>query len=114
VLTTHYLEEAEALADRVAIMHAGRIAVEGSLAEILSTRPAGFSATLPPGVAELPALAGSIERDGDQVRVRTADLQVDLTDFLGWAAARGVRLADLRAAPASLADVYHAVREEPS
>jgi ABC-2 type transport system ATP-binding protein len=44
--------------------------------------------------------------------VRTADLQTDLTTFLTWAAARGVRLSDLRAAPASLADIYHAVRTE--
>jgi ABC-2 type transport system ATP-binding protein len=53
-----------------------------------------------------------VTRDGDGVTVRTADLQGDLTDFLGWAAARGVRLSDLRAAPASLADIYHAVRTE--
>src|SRR5690606_39212962 len=41
VLTTHYLEEAEALADRVAIMPAGRVAVAGTLGEIVSARPAG-------------------------------------------------------------------------
>lgn len=112
VLTTHYLEEAEALADRVAIMHAGRVAVAGTLGEIVSARPAGFSATLPAELAEIPALTGRVERTGDRVRVHTPDLQGDLTRFLGWAAERGVRLADLRAAPASLADVYHAVRAE--
>ncbi|WP_300015001.1 ABC transporter ATP-binding protein [Pseudonocardia sp.] len=110
VLTTHYLEEAEALADRVAIMHEGRLAVAGTLAEIIATQPAGFSATLPDGADELPVLGGTVDRDGAQVRVQTDDLQRDLTDFLGWAAARGVRLSDLRAAPASLADIYHAVR----
>jgi ABC-2 type transport system ATP-binding protein len=112
VLTTHYLEEAEALADRVAIMHAGRIAVTGTLAEIVAAQPAGFSATLPAGVDDLPDVTGETERDGAKVRVRTADLQTDLTTFLTWAAARGVRLSDLRAAPASLADIYHAVRTE--
>jgi ABC-2 type transport system ATP-binding protein len=58
VLTTHYLEEAEALADRVAIMHDGRVAVRGTLAEIAAAQPARFSATLPPGV-DLPALGGT-------------------------------------------------------
>jgi len=112
VLTTHYLEEAEALADRVAIMHEGRIAVAGTLAEIIAAQPAGFSATLPADVVDLPALSGSTRRDADRVQVQTGDLQGDLTAFLTWAAARGVRLPDLRAAPASLADIYHAVRTE--
>jgi ABC-2 type transport system ATP-binding protein len=112
VLTTHYLEEAEVLADRVAIMHEGRIAVAGTLAEIVGTQPAGFSATLPVGVVDLPDLTGATQRDGDRVQVRTDDLQTDLTTFLTWAAARGVRLTDLRAAPASLAEIYHAVRTE--
>ncbi|MBW0137519.1 ABC transporter ATP-binding protein [Pseudonocardia abyssalis] len=110
VLTTHYLEEAEALADRVAIMHEGRVAVAGSLAGIVAAQPSGFSATLPGDVGELPVVGGTVERDGDRVRVRTEDLQGDLTAFLTWAADRGVRLSDLRAAPASLADIYHAVR----
>ncbi|MHA6797137.1 ABC transporter ATP-binding protein [Pseudonocardia bannensis] len=114
VLTTHYLEEAEALADRVAIMHAGRVAVQGSLGEILASRPAGFSAIVPGGAGELPAVSGTVERepvdDGTRIRVRTTELQRDLTGFLGWAADRGMRLTELRAAPASLAEIYHAVR----
>jgi ABC-2 type transport system ATP-binding protein len=112
VLTTHYLEEAEALADRVAIMHEGRIAVAGTLAEIVATQPARFSAHLPSEVTDLPRLAGSTQCDGERVQVQTPDLQGDLTTFLDWAAARGARLTDLRAAPASLADIYHAVRTE--
>lgn len=112
-LTTHYLEEAEALADRVAIMHAGRVAVTGTLAEILATQPARFTATLPTGVRPPPGV--DADPDG-RVEVRTDALQRDLTVFLGWAAEHGVALTDLRAAPASLADIYHGVRtasEEP-
>jgi len=112
VLTTHYLEEAEALADRIAIMHEGRVAVAGTLAEIVAAQPARFSVTLPEAVVELPELRGATHREGTRVQVRTDDLQGDLTVFLTWAAARGVRLPDLRAAPASLADIYHAVRTE--
>jgi ABC-2 type transport system ATP-binding protein len=110
VLTTHYLEEAEALADRVAIMHEGRVAVAGTLAEIVAARPARFSAVLPADLTDFPLLAGTTQRAAGRVDVQTTDLQADLTMFLTWAAARGVRLSDLRAAPASLADIYHEMR----
>ncbi|TWH31553.1 ABC-2 type transport system ATP-binding protein [Isoptericola variabilis J7] len=40
LLTTHYLEEAEALADRIAIMQAGRIVREGTVAEVTAAEPA--------------------------------------------------------------------------
>jgi ABC-2 type transport system ATP-binding protein len=113
VLTTHYLEEAEALADRIAIMHRGRLATSGTLAEIIANHPAGFSADVP-GAPELPELSGEATTtpasSGTAVRVSTHDLQADLTRFLDWAAGREIRLAGLRAAPASLAEVYHAVR----
>lgn len=112
LLTTHYLEEAEALADRVAIMHAGRVAVTGTLEEILASQPAGFSATLPEPVEGLPEFRGRAVLEGDRLEVRTVALQEDLTDLLTWAAARGVRLSGLRAAPASLTDIYHAVRTQ--
>ena len=112
VLTTHYLEEAEALADRIAIMHAGRIAVSGTLSEIVAAVPARFSATLAEPHAALPPMRGTVERTDDQLTVRTADLQADLTGFLTWAAGHGIRLTDLRAAPASLADIYHQIRTQ--
>ncbi len=113
VLTTHYLEEAEALADRIAIMHRGRIAAAGTLGEIVANHPAGFSTEIL-GAHEPPELSGEItttaSATGTTVRVSTHDLQADLTRFLDWAAARGIRLTGLRAAPASLAEVYYAVR----
>ena len=55
LLTTHYLEEAEALADRVAIMHAGRTRVAGTMSEVPASQPARITATLPPAVPPLPA-----------------------------------------------------------
>jgi ABC-2 type transport system ATP-binding protein len=111
VLTTHYLEEAEALADRIAIMHEGVVAVTGTLTEIVAAEPARFSATVP-AAAELPPLSGAVEHDGERLTVRTDRLQDDLTAFLTWAGDHGLRLTDLRAAPASLADIYHAIRTE--
>jgi len=112
LLTTHYLEEAEALADRAAIMHNGRIVVHGTLAEIVATQPARFSAALPPDAPELPSLAGTVARAGDRLEVRTDELQAGLTALLTWAQHHQVALADLRAAPASLADIYHAVLDQ--
>jgi ABC-2 type transport system ATP-binding protein len=41
VLTTHYMEEAEALCDRIVIMHQGRFLAEGSLAELLARHGGG-------------------------------------------------------------------------
>jgi ABC-2 type transport system ATP-binding protein len=118
LLTTHYLEEAEALADRAAIMHRGRIAVAGTLAEIVATQPARFSAVVPTGAPPLPPLPGEVVRStvegGDRVEVRTDELQRGLTTLLTWADGAGVVLADLRAAPASLADIYHSVRDDDS
>ena len=41
LLTTQYLDEAEQLADRIAILHEGRILVNGTLAELKALMPAG-------------------------------------------------------------------------
>ncbi|MCS3778588.1 ABC transporter ATP-binding protein [Tsukamurella ocularis] len=107
VLTTHYLDEAEALADRIAIMHRGAIARLGTLREIVGGHPAEIAFD-DPGVP-LPSLAGgwSAEADGaGRVTLRTFRLQDDLHALLGWAADRGLALSGLQARHPSLESVF--------
>jgi ABC-2 type transport system ATP-binding protein len=111
VLTTHYLEEAEELADRLAIMHQGRIVRTGTPAEVAASQPARISFELPGNAREpVPGLAGTrVSVTGRNVLLQTQDLQRTLTALLGWANSRGLVLAALDARPASLAEAFHAV-----
>jgi ABC-2 type transport system ATP-binding protein len=106
LLTTHYLEEAEALADRVAIMHAGRIRVAGTLAEVLSSRPARISAVLPAGFPSLPAFSGTATLAGAALTVETGAVQEDLGVLLAWATSHSLVLDGLTATQASLQEVF--------
>jgi ABC-2 type transport system ATP-binding protein len=109
VLTTHYLEEAEALAHRLAILHEGVIAVSGALVDVLAAEPARISFDLPGlDVSSLPMLAGDVVQEPDgRVEVRTRSLQEDLGLLLEWAHRDGLRLHRLRAQEASLEDIFH-------
>jgi ABC-2 type transport system ATP-binding protein len=111
VLTTHYLEEAEHLADRLAIMHQGRIVRAGTPAQVAAARPARISFRLPAGTRErVPGITGvRASVTGSRVLLETQDLQVALTALLSWAAARNLTLAGLDARPASLAEAFHAL-----
>lgn len=104
VLTTHYLDEAEALADRILIMHDGRIARRGTLREIVQDHPATISFDHP-GVA-LPRLSQAPTDSGGRVHVRTHRLQDDLSVLLQWAATNGLHLDGLDARAASLESVF--------
>ncbi|MEU6759513.1 ABC transporter ATP-binding protein [Streptomyces sp. NPDC046685] len=107
LLTTHYLEEAEVLADRLAILHEGEVVLSGTPAEVTSTRPARIRFTLPPGVpaARLP-LALHAAADGRRVEIRTERLQADLAMLLAWAREHGVELDGLDARSASLEEAF--------
>jgi ABC-2 type transport system ATP-binding protein len=111
VLTTHYLEEGEHLADRLAIMHQGRIVRAGAPAQVTAARPARISFRLPAGTREpVPGITGvRASVTGSRVLLETQDLQVALTALLSWAAARNLTLAGLDARPASLAEAFHAL-----
>jgi ABC-2 type transport system ATP-binding protein len=111
LLTTHYLEEAQALADHVAIMHAGSVQVAGTLSEVLSEQPARITATLPPDVVP-PKLFGDLVLDGRALTVQTRTLQADLYELLRWADRSGVALADLNASQASLQEIFLAIGKE--
>ncbi|MFJ3519587.1 ABC transporter ATP-binding protein [Streptomyces sp. NPDC090131] len=112
LLTTHYLEEAEELADRLAILHEGELVLSGSPAEVTATRPARIRFTLP---AEVPAarlpLALRAAAYGQSVEVRTGQLQDDLTELLGWAREQGVELIGLDARSASLEEAFLEIAE---
>jgi ABC-2 type transport system ATP-binding protein len=106
LLTTHHLEEAEALADRVAIMHAGRITVAGTLESVRGARPARITAVLPAGLPALPTLSGVVTVVAGVLTVETPALQADLHVLLGWADTHGIVLGGLTATQASLRDVF--------
>jgi ABC-2 type transport system ATP-binding protein len=112
LLTTHYLEEAEGLADRLAILHEGRIAVTGTPAEVTAGQPSRISFELPEGyfVGDLPPLGElgvlAHEVDGRVVRLRTRELQRTATGVLVWASRAGVELRGLDVRSASLEEAF--------
>jgi ABC-2 type transport system ATP-binding protein len=106
LLTTHYLEEAEALADRVAIMRDGTLAVHGTLGEVASRMPSRISFRAP-DVALPPELA-ALRVDGrlGDVVLETRTLQADLGRVLAWADGSGLALERLDARGGSLEDAF--------
>ncbi|MCL6674541.1 ABC transporter ATP-binding protein [Streptomyces panaciradicis] len=118
LLTTHYLEEAEGLADRLAILHEGRIATTGTPAEVTAAQPARISFRLPDGyfLGDLPPL-GELgvcghELDGRVVRLRTRELQRAATALLVWAQGERVELPGLDVRSASLEEAFLGIARE--
>jgi ABC-2 type transport system ATP-binding protein len=111
LLTTHYLEEAEALADHLEIMHAGRIERSGTPSEIAAGYPSTISFAV---VAGLPGdLAGvrSVVHEHGRTTIETDALQRTLTDLLAWAAREHVDLDDLDARSPSLEAVFLSIAD---
>jgi len=112
-LTTHYMDEAQVLADRVAVISGGRIVAEGppdrlagrgDATEIRFSLPAGASAT------ELPDLApATVATDDRGLVVRAQNPTPALHALTGWALERGVALEGITVARPSLEDVYLAL-----
>ena len=108
LLTTHYMDEAQALADRVAVISAGQIVAEGTPATIggRDHAQARIRFTLPPGYVPgdlpLPAVPGG----GGTVTVETAEPTAALHQLTGWALDRGTVLAGLAVDQPSLEDIY--------
>lgn len=109
LLTTHYMEEAEFLANRIAIMDRGRIVRQGSLTEVTARSAATitFRLPVPLGAADLPILGDAeIVPDGEQVSITTTDPQRTLFTLLGWAHAQDIELFDIQVRSGSLEEAF--------
>jgi ABC-2 type transport system ATP-binding protein len=109
-LTTHYMEEAQALADRVAIIARGRIVAEGAPEQLgdRQSAPATISFRLPPGArpADLPGEAAGAAAKNGSVSFRTRSAVRALNELTEWALGRGVDLEGLEVRRPTLEDVY--------
>ena len=111
-LTTHYMDEAENLADRIAVIAAGRIVAEGT-PETLGGRErmaARVRFTLPDGFGSegLPDQLQELVRSTANGRVVLESRQplADVKALADWALERGLDLPDLDVRRPSLEDVY--------
>jgi ABC-2 type transport system ATP-binding protein len=110
LLTTHYMEEAQRLADRVAVIRSGRIVAEGppetlagrelATAVVSFRRPRGVAdgLPLPPG--------GELEQSDGRITFRTATPTRDLQPLIAWAYDHDCELEGLTISRPSLEDVY--------
>jgi ABC-2 type transport system ATP-binding protein len=109
LLTTHYMDEAQNLADRVAVIAAGQIVAEGT-PDTLAGRDVGdavVSFRLPAGLTwdEVP-LPATAERIDGRASFSTQTPTRDLAPLVTWANGRGVELEGLTISRPSLEDVY--------
>ena len=106
-LTTHYMDEAQHLADRVAVIAEGRIVAEGPPDRLSGRDDATEIRFTPPPGAELPDLGpATVTVNGQGVVIRTADSTATLHVLTGWALERGFTLDGLTVARPTLEDVY--------
>jgi ABC-2 type transport system ATP-binding protein len=111
MLTTHYMDEAQELADRVAVIAAGEIIATGTpddlggRADAASTvsfdRPEGGWGADPEA-----AVNGDWTAGNGRMVLRTPDPTRSLNELTGWALARGIELEHLEVSRPSLEDVY--------
>ena len=115
VLTTHYLDEADQMAERVVVVDEGRVIADDTAAAlkhtlagdrlVLATADPAHAPALAEVAARVPG-ARDVEVDGAEVRARVADAPTALPAVLAAAAARGLAVARAEGHQPTLDDVF--------
>jgi len=117
LLTTHYMEEAEALCDRVAVIDHGRVLAAGTVDDLKQSTGADtvitvrYESAVPDGLAGKAGITGrpgisKIETDGDQVRVFTREPDGVLGELVAAGARDGLHVRDAAQLKPSLETVF--------
>jgi ABC-2 type transport system ATP-binding protein len=125
LLTTHYLDEAEHLADRVGVMAQGRVIAEGSPADLIGSFGGSmlrFSLPVDPSLSSLreefhrsitERVSGTVSVTAlGRVEISTTAPTADLSAVTAWAMSQGCELADLEVVRSSLEDVFLRLGEQ--
>jgi ABC-2 type transport system ATP-binding protein len=108
LLTTHYMDEAQFLANRVAVIANGTIVAEGTPDSLGDRQTAESIITFTIGAVanvEVP-VDGAVVAPNGAVELRTLDPTADLHAITGWALEKEIGLIDLSVTRPSLEDVY--------
>jgi ABC-2 type transport system ATP-binding protein len=127
--TTHYMEEAERLCDRIVIIDHGRVIANDTVRGLYRRLPASRAVSLEIdaasadeslllGLAALPGIS-AVQRTAGAVRIETDDFGVPLAGALEHIAGRGLRVTSVQTGQMNLEDVFialtgHALRDGPA
>jgi ABC-2 type transport system ATP-binding protein len=124
VLTTQYLEEADALSDRIIVVDRGAIIAEGTADELKRRTGSGFCEIVPQDPGDLPAIADALgsllladvrataTSGSDRIAFPAPEGVATVTDVLRRLDAAGIRFADVGLRRPSLDDVFFALTKE--
>jgi ABC-2 type transport system ATP-binding protein len=112
LLTTHYIDEAEALCDRIAVMHRGVVVASGGTRELMaqsSALPAVFVAASRPldgnMLGGLPDVEGLV-CEGATAKFRTTNVNATVAALVARLDRHGIEMTELHVQKASLEDVF--------
>ena len=113
VLTTHYMEEAEFLCDRVAIMDQGRIVTLDTPTNLVRSLPVPYevrASTLNEfssnGLADLDCVTEVLDDQNQGFRLRSSDAASTMPALMDWVVKNDIKLTHLEVTPANLEDVF--------
>src|SRR5712691_8840975 len=114
-LTSHSMDEVQYLADRVAIIAAGKVVAEGTPDTLAGREKAAATIRfrLPSGAPDLPPqLRASAKAGADGVEVETMDPTRTMYELTAWAVQAGISLEGLEIARPTLEDVYLQITQD--